>query len=123
MSPREDERRSVIHSTVGGVMTDEVGVVTGDLEIATRLPNAGVFDVRVRYAGAEEWYTVAGSPVSADGRSFPAEELHEHVVEYLTTPRPGVGGNEEPTSLRGFLTPQARSIPERRRRGWGHPFG
>ena len=43
-------------------MTDEVGVVTGDLEIATRLLNAGVFDVRVRYAGAEEWYTVAGSP-------------------------------------------------------------
>jgi hypothetical protein len=105
MSPREDERRSVIHSTVGGVMTDEVGVVTGDLEIATRLLNAGVFDVRVRYAGAEEWYTVAGSPVSADGRSSLAEELHEHVVEYLTTPRPVVGGNKEPTSLRGFLTP------------------
>ena len=69
-------------------MTDDVGVVTGDLEIATRLLNAGVFDVRVRYAGAEEWYTVAGSPVSADGRSSLAEELHEHVVEYLTTPRP-----------------------------------
>ena len=86
-------------------MTDEVGVVTGDLEIATRLLNAGVFDVRVRYAGAEEWYTVAGSPVSADGRSSLAEELHEHVVEYLTTPRPVVSGNEEPTSLRGFLTP------------------
>lgn len=86
-------------------MTDEVGVVTGDLEIATRLLNAGVFDVRVRYAGAEEWYTVAGSPVSADGRSSPAEELHEHVVEYLTAPRPVVGGNKEPTSLRGFLTP------------------
>jgi hypothetical protein len=99
MSPREDERRSVIYSTVGGVMTDEVGVVTGDLEIATRLLNAGVFDVRVRYAGAEEWYTVAGSPVSANGRSSLAEELHEHVVEYLTTPRPVVGGNKEPTSL------------------------
>ena len=85
-------------------MTDEVGLVTGDLEIATRLLNAGVFDVRVRYAGAEEWYTVAGSPVSADGR-YPAADLHERVVEYLTTPRPVVGGNKEPTSLRGFLTP------------------
>ena len=85
-------------------MTDEVGVVTGDLEIATRLLNAGVFDVRVRYAGAEEWYTVAGSPV-APGDSYPTADLHKRVVEYLSTPALVVGGNEEPTSLRGFLTP------------------
>jgi hypothetical protein len=52
-----------------------------------------VLDVRVRYAGAEEWYTVTGSPVSPDDRSSPAEELHEHVVEYLSTPGPVVGGN------------------------------
>jgi hypothetical protein len=62
-----------------------MGAVTGDLEIATWLLDAGVLDVRVRYAGAEE--------------------LHEHVVEYLSTLGPGVGGNEEPTSLRGFLRP------------------
>jgi hypothetical protein len=45
-------------------MTDEGGAVTGALEIATRLLDAGVLDVCVRYAGAEEWYTVAGSPVA-----------------------------------------------------------
>jgi hypothetical protein len=85
-------------------MTDEVGAVTGDLAIATRLLDTGVLDVRGRYAGAEERYTVTGSPISPADGSPPAKELHEHVVEYLTTPRPVVGGNEKPTSLRGILT-------------------
>ena len=103
MSPQEDERRSTIGSTAGGVLTDEVGAVTGDLEIATRMLNAGLLDVRVRYAGAEEWYTVAGSPVSVGELRSSAEELHERVVEYLTIPRHVVvGSNEEPTSLRGL---------------------
>ena len=102
MNPGESERRSVVHSTLGGVMTDEVGAVTGDLEISTRLlDDSGLLDVRVRYAGAEEWYTVAGSPV-ASGNRYPATDLHERVVEYLTAPGLVVGGNEEPASLRGF---------------------
>ncbi|MDP8972307.1 MAG: hypothetical protein M3N45_03840 [Actinomycetota bacterium] len=82
-------------------MTDEVGAVTGDLEIATRLLDAGVLDVRVRYAGAEEWYTVAGSPVAPVDR-YPTADLHDRVLEYLTEPSFVLGGNEEPTSLRGF---------------------
>ena len=82
-------------------MADEVGAVTGDLEIATRLLEAGVLDVRVRYAGAEEWYTVAGSPVAPVDR-YPTANLRERVVEYLTGPSSILGGNEEPTSLRGF---------------------
>ena len=103
MSYREYERAPTIGSAVGGVMTDGVGTITGDLEIATRLLDARVLDACVRYAGIDEWYTVAGSPVSPDDRSSPAGDLHEHVVEYLTTPGYFVGGNEEPTSLRGFL--------------------
>ncbi len=103
MNPGESERRSVVHSTLGGVMTDEVGAVTGDLEISTRLlDESALLDVRVRYVGAEEWYTVTGSPV-APGDRYPAADLHERVVEYLTTPASVEGGNEEPTSLRGFL--------------------
>ncbi len=91
-----------MRSTVGGVMTDEVGAVTGDLEIVTRLRDAGLLDVFVRYAGSEEWYTVTGSPVSLDGRSFSADP-HERVVEHLTTPGPVVDGNEEPVSLEEFF--------------------
>lgn len=100
MSTQESEKRSIIRSTVGGVMTDEAGAVSGDLEIVTRL-DTGALRVSVRYAESEEWYTVTGSPVSISDRSSPPD-LHERVAEYLTTPRPVVDGNEEPVSLRGF---------------------
>jgi hypothetical protein len=100
-----NEMRSTIVSTVGGVMTKEVGAVTGDLEVVTR-PRAGDVEVAVRYAGADEWYTVEGSPIklgNAGGLS-PSElhELHECVVRQLATPGMIVEGNEEATSLRGF---------------------
>jgi hypothetical protein len=101
MSTQENERRSIISSTVGGLMTDEVGAVTGDLEIATRLLDPGLLGVYVRYVGAEEWYTVTGSPVSVDELSS-LDELHDRVMKYLTTPGTVVDGNEEPGSLRGF---------------------
>ncbi|MFJ2217782.1 hypothetical protein ACIQVO_36830 [Streptomyces sp. NPDC101062] len=46
----------------GGAMTDEVGVITGDLTLTTSARPDGQADVRVQYTGAEEWYTLAGSP-------------------------------------------------------------
>lgn len=86
-------------------MTAEVGAVTGDLEITTR-PRAGGVEVAVRYAGADEWYTVEGSPIKSNnaGGSFPSElrGLHEQVVWHLATPGPTVDGNEEPISLLAF---------------------
>ncbi|MDQ4004481.1 MAG: hypothetical protein M3259_11710 [Actinomycetota bacterium] len=97
-----NERRSTITSTTGGVMTEEVGAVTGELEVATRLRSRKI-EVAVRYAEADEWYAVDGSPIAvnnADELSY--SELHEHVVRHLTTPGVVVKGNEEPTSLRGF---------------------
>jgi hypothetical protein len=42
-------------------MTEEVGVVTGDLELRTTLDKAGVVTAKVRYAGANEWYRVRGA--------------------------------------------------------------
>jgi hypothetical protein len=100
-----NEMRSTIASTLGGVMTKEVGAVTGDLEVATR-PRAGGVEVVVRYAGAEEWYTVEGSLIKPHdaGRLSPSElrELHEAVVSHLATPGVLVEGNEEATSLRGL---------------------
>ena len=103
MNPHE--MRSTIASTIGGVMTKEVGAITGDLEVATR-PRAGGIEAMVRYAGAEEWYTVEGSPIKPRnaGRLSPFElhELHEFLVSHLATPGVIVEGNEEATSLRGF---------------------
>ena len=44
----------------GGVMTDEVGVITGDLTLRTEYAD-GTVTVRVRYQDADEWYTVTGA--------------------------------------------------------------
>lgn len=44
----------------GGVMTDEVGVVTGDLTLRTELGDDGAVTLRVQYREADEWYVVTG---------------------------------------------------------------
>jgi len=107
MSSQENEERSTIYSTVGGVMTDEVGAVSGDLEIVTWVA-AVCLGVSVRYAGADECYTVTGSPASLDaaGHYTPAD-LHERVVGHLSKPGPAVNGNEGPVSLEGLSLPRS----------------
>jgi hypothetical protein len=44
----------------GGVMTDEVGVITGDLTLRTELSGDQV-TVRAQYKDADEWYAVTGT--------------------------------------------------------------
>lgn len=95
----QDEICSTFNSTTGGVMTIEAGAVTRELELRTRTAEK-TLEVFVRYAGAEEWYTVAGSPIplkEADHR-----ELHERIVAHLTEPGRRSRGNEEPVSLASF---------------------
>ncbi|MEU1690031.1 hypothetical protein ABZ590_00165 [Streptomyces hirsutus] len=47
----------------GGAMTDDVGVITGDLTVHTELGDDGhSAHVTIQYTGAEEWYTLTGSP-------------------------------------------------------------
>ncbi len=43
----------------GGVMTDDVGVITGDLTLRTDYAD-GKVTVNVQYKDAEEWYVVTG---------------------------------------------------------------
>ncbi len=98
------ESRSKFVSTAGGVMTEEVGAVTGDLELLTR-PTTEAGDARlealVRYAGAEEWYTVSGSPLAKPEGGKDHRASHEETLTRLTTPGPVEGGNEMPVDLRG----------------------
>ena len=93
-------------------MTEEVGAVTGDLEVATRSLAAEDIEVTVRYAGADEWYSVEGSPIKLGkvGGLPPSKlrELHERLVRHLTTPGKVVDGRA------GHLTP--RFLPPIRRR-------
>ena len=99
-----EETRSTFQSTTGGVLTVEAGAITGPIEISTR-PAGGALEARVRYSGAEEWYTVEGSPAAMEtAGDLSPSELHERVVEHLGRAGQVVSGNEEPTSLRGFST-------------------
>lgn len=98
-----EELRSGFVSTAGGVMTEEAGAVTGDLELLTRAVEAGegaALEALVRYAGAGEWYTVSGSPLAAGGEDHRA--LHEAALARLTTPGSVEDGNEPPVDLRGW---------------------
>lgn len=96
--PAENEFRPTFTSTMGGVMTEEAGTVTGELELLCR-PGASGLDVLVRYAGADEWYTVSGGPVRVQGD--PDDTLGP-VVRHLSTPGPVVDGNEKAVTLEGF---------------------
>jgi hypothetical protein len=96
--------RSTFVSTTGGVMTDEVGAITGELELQTRATQDGGIEVMVRYAGAQDLYTVSGSPVRAASLSERAGQAehratHERILETLTTPGSVEGGNEMPVEL------------------------
>jgi hypothetical protein len=96
--------RSTFVSTTGGVMTDEVGAITGELELQTRTTPGGDIEAMVRYAAAQDLYTVSGSPVRAatlSERPGQAEHraAHERILETLTTPGKVESGNEMPVAL------------------------
>ena len=104
VSRSESDRplNSTFVSTTGGVMTEEVGAITGELELLTRLTPNGGMEVMVRYAGAQDLYTISGSPVYAvSERSDRLEHraAHERILETLTTPRSVESGNEKPVDL------------------------
>ncbi len=92
------EFRPTFTSTPGGVMTEEAGAVTGELDLLCR-PEADGLRVAVRYAGADEWYTVSGSPVRV--QSNPGDEPGR-ILRHLSTPGPVVDGNEKAVTLEGI---------------------
>ncbi|MDT0309606.1 hypothetical protein RM780_21980 [Streptomyces sp. DSM 44917] len=81
------DRYSVFTAPRGGVMTKEVGVITGELELHTGADKEGHLTMRIRYAGAEEWYTVDAGPFRLyDPRDH--EVLHQVIVALLHRPQP-----------------------------------
>ncbi|NEA82409.1 hypothetical protein G3I30_25880 [Actinospica acidiphila] len=76
----------------GGAMTDEVGVITGDLTVVTALQPDGRAAVAVQYTDADEWYTLSGSPTPLphpDG----LRQVHDTVLDAIKAG----GGAEVPT--------------------------
>ena len=79
-------------------MTEAAGAVTGELDLLCK-PEAEGMHVAVRYAGADEWYTVSGSPVQIQGNP---DDALGRVVRHLSMPGPVVDGNERAVTLEGF---------------------
>jgi hypothetical protein len=84
-------------------MTEEVGAITGELELLTRVTMDGRgIEALVSYAGAQDLYTVSGSPVRTDSEHpnrLEHRAAHERILETLTTPGSVEGGNEMPVDL------------------------
>ncbi|MFI5761957.1 MULTISPECIES: hypothetical protein [unclassified Streptomyces] len=76
----------------GGAMTDEVGVITGDVTLTTAPGPDDTVRFRIQYTGADEWYTLTGSPVPLPPDGLAA--LHERTAQAV---RAG-GGAEVPRS-------------------------
>jgi hypothetical protein len=68
----------------GGVMTDEVGVVTGELTLRTEFAG-GQVTLRVQYREADEWYTVTGGRVALPDVSG-LDAVHGVAVGLLNRP-------------------------------------
>ncbi|WP_335933168.1 hypothetical protein [Streptomyces sp. PTD5-9] len=75
----------------GGAMTDEVGVITGELTVVTRPLPDGRAAIAVQYTGADEWYTLTGSPVPLPPAGPAA--LHQEVLARI---RQGHGAQATP---------------------------
>jgi hypothetical protein len=77
-----DERTTDVTAGPGGVMTDEVGVVTGDLTVRTQATDDGSVRALVAYQGALDWYTITGGPteLGSDG----LDTVHARLVERVT---------------------------------------
>lgn len=71
---------TTFNATPDGVLTNEVGVISGQLELRTTCSEDGLLELAIRYAGADEWYTLAGN-----GYRLHDQRDHEVVHRLLTT--------------------------------------
>nr|WP_296074574.1 hypothetical protein [uncultured Actinoplanes sp.] len=77
-------RTTDITAGQGGVLTDEVGVITGDLTLRSELSGDQVA-VRVQYKDAAEWYAVTGAKVTLKDPAD-LDAVHQIVVGILNRP-------------------------------------
>jgi hypothetical protein len=85
-----EERSTDVTAGPGGVMTDEVGVVTGDLTVRTEAAEDGSVRALVAYQGALDWYMVTDGPTTLGADDL--DTVHAQVVTRVTRgDRGGVG--------------------------------
>ncbi|MEU4419992.1 hypothetical protein AB0F81_05160 [Actinoplanes sp. NPDC024001] len=84
MAEAKQTRTTDITAGPGGVMTDDVGVVTGELTLRSEF-SAGAAVLTVQYKEAEEWYSVSGGRTPlADPSDL--EAVHAIAVALLNRP-------------------------------------
>ena len=76
------QRTTDVTAGPGGVMTDEVGVVTGDLTVRTEAADDGNVRPMVAYQGALDWYTITDGPTTLGTEDL--DTVHNRVVERVT---------------------------------------
>jgi hypothetical protein len=79
-----DHNRTADVNAPGGVMTDEVGVITGELTLRSELAGDQV-TLRVQYKDADEWYHVSGGKVTLKDPAD-LEAVHTLTVNLLHRP-------------------------------------
>lgn len=80
------ELTSTFDPSPDGVMTNEVGVITGELELRSTCAADGALDLAIRYAGADEWYSIIGTGYRLhDTRDH--DVVHRLLVNVLQRPR------------------------------------
>lgn len=84
MAAAEQSRTTDITPGPGGVMTDEVGVVTGELTLRSTFSD-GEVALSVQYKDAEEWYAVTGGRSKLTDSSD-LDSVHAIAVALLNRP-------------------------------------
>ena len=54
-------------------MTEEVGVISGELELKTTCREDGTLELTITYVGAAEWYTLPG-------KDYKLHDVRDHEV-------------------------------------------
>jgi hypothetical protein len=79
------DKKSTIFTATHGVMTSEVGVISGELELVTTCDHDGALALSITYVGAEDWYSLPGEKYRLhDVRDH--EVVHEMLVKVLERP-------------------------------------
>jgi len=98
------ERRTDFTAPKGGVMTDEVGAITGELTLRTEVDGHGTVSHRIQYKDAEEWYTVTGLPATQ-----PESEAGDAAVDSATAPVAGGGTGGDAVAVTDALVAAAHA--------------
>jgi hypothetical protein len=80
----KQSRSDTIVAGPGGVMTDEVGVITGELTLRSEHAD-GQVTLRVQYKDADEWYVVTGGTGTLKDPAD-LDTVHNVVVGILNRP-------------------------------------